>query len=87
MQEVVEPDYEVFVSGEVTAFGAVREVSPQGRPELVVYVENAGDFIIPFTAVEAVHGQKIIVNRAKLGPHLGEAIDHAHDTETYPPSY
>jgi hypothetical protein len=31
----------------VEEFGAVRAVSPNGQPELVIYVENAGDFVVP----------------------------------------
>ena len=46
-------------------FGAVREVSPNGRPELVIYVENAGDFVVPLSAVEAVHSQKVILTCRK----------------------
>ena len=51
------------------------------RPELVIYVENAGDFVVPLEAVEAVHSQKVIVNCRKLEPRLPEAIGHAHDAE------
>jgi hypothetical protein len=82
MQEVVETDYQVFVSGNFEAFGTVREVAPGGRPELVIYVENAGDFVVPYEAVEAVHGQKVIVACDKLERSLREAINHAHDAET-----
>ena len=52
-----------------------------GRPELVIYVENAGDFVVSLEAVEAVHAQKVIVNCGKLEPRLREAIGHAHDAE------
>src|SRR3989442_2927920 len=45
MQEPIEVGYQVFVSDGGEEFGAVREVSPNGRPELVIYVENGGDFI------------------------------------------
>jgi len=48
---------------------------------LVIYVENAGDFVVPLEAVEAVHSQKVIVNCRKLEPRLREAIGHAHDAE------
>ena len=44
--EPIQQGFEVFVSDDNKPFGAVREVSPHGRPELVVYVENAGDFTI-----------------------------------------
>jgi hypothetical protein len=44
--ERIQEGYEVFVSEADKPFGAVRQVSPHGRPELVVYVENAGDFTL-----------------------------------------
>ena len=66
MQEAIEIGYQAFVSDGGEEFGAVREVSPNGRPELVIYVENAGDFVVPLAAVEAVHWQKVILNCAKL---------------------
>ncbi len=84
MQEVIEADYEVFVSDDVEPIGAVRKISPQGRPELVIYVENAGEFTVPLAAIEAVHEQKLILNRDKLERPLREAIGHAHDAETGP---
>jgi hypothetical protein len=73
--------FEVFAHDGDVAFGAVRQVAPFGRRELVVYVENAGDFAIPFDAVQDVHLGKVIVNREKLDPRLKEAIGHAHDAE------
>jgi len=81
MQETIEIGYQAFVSDGGEEFGAVRAVSPNGRPELVIYVENAGDFVVPLEAVEAVHAQKVIVNCRKLAPPLREAIGHAHDAE------
>jgi hypothetical protein len=81
MQEAIEIGYQVFLVDGGEEFGAVREVSPQGREELVIFVENAGDFIVPITAVEAVHFQKVILNYNKLEPRLQQAIQHAHDAE------
>jgi hypothetical protein len=81
VQEKIQEGFEVFVSGGGKAFGAVRQVSPHGRPELMIYVENAGDFTVPLDAVEAVHSQKVILNRGKLDRHLRQAIGHAHDAE------
>ncbi len=77
----IEEGFEVFAHDGEVAFGAVREVAPRGRPELVVYVENAGDFTVPFDAVVDVHMGKVIVNSAKLDPRLKQAIGHAHDAE------
>jgi hypothetical protein len=81
MREAIEVGYQTFLSDGEVAFGAVREVEPHGRSELVIYVENAGDFIVPLNAVEAVHAQKVILSGGKLDRDLREAISHAHDAE------
>jgi hypothetical protein len=59
-------------------FGAVRAVSDD---TITVYVENAGDFVVPRSAVVAVHAQKVIVDCRQLDPDLRRAINHAHDAE------
>jgi hypothetical protein len=81
MQEAIEIGYQVFLVDGGEEFGAVREVAPQGREELVIYVENAGDFAVPITAVESVHSQKVILNYNKLESRLQQAIRYAHDAE------
>jgi len=78
MQERIEVGFQAFVSDGGEEFGAVRKVSPH---ELIVYVENAGDFTVPLSAVEAVHSEKVIFSCAKLDRKLREAIGHAHDSE------
>jgi hypothetical protein len=79
--EPIQEGFAVFISDEDKQFGAVRRLSPHGRPEFVVYVENAGDFTIPLSAVKAVHAQKVIVDCDKLDLRLRKAIGHAHDAE------
>jgi hypothetical protein len=84
MRERIEIGYQVFAADGGEEFGAVRQVlsnGPNGQTELVIYVENAGDFTVPLDAVEAVHSQKVIVNCGKLGKALRRAIGHAHDAE------
>ena len=78
MNEAIKVGYQAFISDGGDEFGAVREVSKKG---VVVYVENMGDFVIPFDAVEAVHSQKVVFKCSKLEPQLREAIGHAHDSE------
>jgi ribosomal 30S subunit maturation factor RimM len=73
--------YQVFISDGGEEVGAVRAVRPNGRAELLVYVENAGDFTVPFTAIEAVHSQKVVLSCKRLGPEIRQAIGHAHDSE------
>lgn len=77
--ERIQIGYQAFLADGGEEFGAIREVSDD---RLIVYVENAGDFIVPVDAVEAVHSQKVLFDREKLDPRLREAIGHAHDSET-----
>jgi hypothetical protein len=81
MQQNIEVGLQTFVSDGGEEFGAVRAVAPNGRPELLIYVENAGDFTVPLDAVESVHSGKVIFKCAKLDRHLRHAIGHAHDAE------
>jgi hypothetical protein len=78
--EAIEIGHQAFTSDGGEEFGAVRLVARDGR-ELIVYVENAGDFAIPSDAVVAVHDQKVIFDCAKLEPRLRKAIGHAHEAE------
>ena len=81
MEQKINVGFQVFAADGGEEFGAVRRVAPDGRPEIVIYVENAGDFTVPLTAVEAVHAQKVILNCSRLDPRLRHAIGHAHDAE------
>jgi hypothetical protein len=78
---LIEIGYQVFTSDGGEEFGAVRQVVPGGRPEIVVYIENTGDFVIPLAAITAVHSQKVIVNVGQLDERVRVAIGHAHDAE------
>jgi hypothetical protein len=80
-QEHVREGFEAFIYDGDKTIGVVRQVSPRGRRELVIYVENAGDFVVPLGAVKAVHSHKVILNRSKLNHRLWQAIGHAHDAE------
>jgi hypothetical protein len=79
--ERIREGFDVFTQDGDKAFGAVRLVAPDGRPELVIFVENAGHFTIPFTAVLDVHSPKVIVNCSRVGRPLRQAIGHAHDPD------
>ena len=70
--------FDVFVHDGEKAFGAVRHVS---RSDIVVYVEGAGDFSVPLSAVKDVHSEKVILDRGKIDTALRRAIDHAHEGE------
>jgi hypothetical protein len=81
MRENIQVGYQAFVSDGGEEFGAVRQVSPNGEPVLVIYVENAGEFVVPFEAVASVHSQKVVLECSKLDARLRRAIGHAHDAE------
>lgn len=78
MGQTIEIGNEAFVSDGGEAFGAIREVFPD---DLLVYVENAGEFLVPRSAVEAVHFQKVIFDCRKLDDRLRRAIGHSHEAE------
>lgn len=78
---LIKEGFQAFSTEGGDEFGAVRAVAPGGQPEIVVYVENSGDFTIPLTAVHAVHDGKIIVDLAKVDSVLRAAISKAHNRE------
>jgi hypothetical protein len=78
MHENIREGFDVFLAGSAKAFGAVRQVR---KTELVVYVENAGDFAIPLSAVKDAEAEKVILDAARLEPKLREAIRRAHAGE------
>ena len=78
---LIEIGYQAFIVGNDEEFGAVRDVVPEGRPELLIYVENSGEFVVPLDAVEAVHDQKVVFDPAKLEQKMLDAIRKAHDAE------
>ena len=47
-------------------------------------VKNAGDHVIPLSAVTAVTEQKVMVDLRKLPDSVREAVKHAHDAEDFP---
>jgi hypothetical protein len=80
-QESIRPGFQVFAEGGSEEFGAVRDVSPDGRNELLISVENGGDQWIPIDAIVDVHDEKVIVDLARLPERLRSAVARAHDAE------
>jgi hypothetical protein len=82
MDEAIQVGFQTFVSDAPTEeFGAVRKISHNGK-ELTVYVENAGEFVVPVSAVTSVQYEKVTFDCKKLDARLRKAIGHAHDLET-----
>jgi hypothetical protein len=78
MPREIEVGYQAFVSDGGEEFGAVRAIS---KDEIVVWIENAGEFSLPREAVKEVHAQKVIFDCRKLDRRVREAIGHAHEAE------
>ena len=81
LKNQIEIGYQVFVKDGGEEVGAVRDLCGH-RPEIAVYVENAGEFTVPVTAIKAVHFQKVIVDQARLPEDMRAALGRAHAAET-----
>ena len=80
MKDKISVGFQTFVSDSPEEFGAIREISRDGK-QVTVYVENAGDFYVPTAAVVSVQSQKVTFDCKKLDAGLRAAIGHAHDAE------
>jgi hypothetical protein len=80
--EKIEIGFQTFLPGKEEEFGAVRAISRDGQ-ELVVYVENAGDFKVSIGAVKSVQSEKVVLDPKKLDSALRAAIGHAHEAERF----
>lgn len=76
----IEVGYQVFLKDGGDEVGAVRDVRHKTH-EILINIENAGDFIIHVNSVRAVHSQKVILDGAKLPHDVKAALRHAHDAE------
>ena len=72
--------FQVYLAEGGEVFGAVREIAPDSD-EIVIYVENAGDFTVPLSAIAGVHDAKVILHESRVDEPLRSAIIHAHDRE------
>lgn len=81
----IEIGYPVFLGDGADAFGAVRDIVPDGRPVLVINVEGGGDLEVPLSAVVKVASKKVIVDYGMLDEAAHQAIEHTLDEEDFPP--
>ncbi len=85
MNEKISEGFTVFVTDGDDPIGSVREL--RGRPgdsepsELMIYIENAGDFEVDASAIRAVHSEKVVLDFDHLDDRLKDAIRHARDSE------
>jgi hypothetical protein len=78
MTENIEEGFMAFLADGADGIGAVREV---GTTSIVIYVENAGEFVVPLSAVKDVHSEKVILDPDLLDGTLLAAVKHSHDGE------
>jgi hypothetical protein len=76
--EQIREGFDVFVHDGDMAFGAIRQVT---EAQMRIYVENAGDFTVPRSAVRAVHDGKVVLDGERLAPALQDAIRRARLAE------
>jgi len=70
---------QVFLDGSDEEIGAVRTVNPD---HVVVYVENAGEFVVRGPHVKAAHDGKLVLDPKRAEPALIDAARAAHELET-----
>jgi hypothetical protein len=78
MSEKIREGFDVFTHDGEKSFGAVRQVR---KHEIVIYVENGGDFVVPLDAVMDAHSEKVILDSGKLDARLRDTIRRAHSGE------
>ncbi len=78
MSERIEQGFMAFLAEGKEGIGAVRGVSPDS---IILFIENAGEFIVPMAAVKSVHDQKVMLNPRMLDKALLDAVGHVHDSE------
>lgn len=78
MHEKIREGFDVFLHDGDDSVGAVRKVFAN---EIVVYVENSGDFEVPFSAVKDAEAEKVILDSGMLPAKMLEAIRSRHNAE------
>jgi hypothetical protein len=78
MAKRVEEGFMVFIADGAEGIGAVRSVSDKA---ILVYVENAGEFSVPVSAIRDVHSDKVMLDPRRLDDTFLAAVGHAHDRE------
>jgi hypothetical protein len=68
----------VFLDHGEEEVGAVRQVA---KDHLVIYIENAGDFIVRGDQVKSVHDGKVILDPETVDKQIVDAARKAHERE------
>ncbi|MCC8627365.1 hypothetical protein [Xanthomonas vesicatoria] len=76
----------VFLRDGEVGVGAVRDILNDGA-ELVINIENGGDFVLPASAVRDVHSGKVLLDVDRLPEDVRNALRHVHDSELQTSTY
>jgi hypothetical protein len=68
----------VFFDHAEEEVGAVRQVA---KDHLVIYIENAGDFVVRGNHVKSAHDGKVILDPETVDADLADAARKAHERE------
>lgn len=78
MADEIQSEFMVFFAEGAEGIGAVRETLDDA---LSVYIENYGEFLVPRTAVKAVHDGKVIIDRDQVSEKFLRAVSASHSRE------
>jgi len=78
MREELEVGQMVFVADGEVGVGAVREVR---ETDIVVNIQNAGDVVLPLTAIRDIHSGKVVLDLDQLEAPIIEALNRVHESE------
>jgi hypothetical protein len=73
--KTIETGFTVTVEEEEKDSGTVRQVAPGGRDEIIVYIQNEGNFIVPAQAVRSAQDGKVVLARAELDERVRNALE------------
>ncbi|ATS52033.1 hypothetical protein XAP3CFBP6996_018850 [Xanthomonas citri pv. fuscans CFBP 6996] len=76
----------VFLRDGEVGVGAIRDIRNEGA-ELVINIENGGDFVLPASVVRDVHSGKVMLDVDKLPDDVRNALRHPHDNELQTSTY
>jgi len=80
MQEAIREGFMVFITDGDEGIGSVRDIR-RDQSALLIYIENSGDFVVPMSAVKAVHSEKVILDCNHLDADIRHAIAYARESE------
>jgi hypothetical protein len=76
----IQTGFHVYLEEGGKDFGAVRQVAPGGRDEIIVYIQNEGNFIVPARAVRTAQDSKVMLDRSALDGRVLGAISRAQES-------